>query len=205
MRKILVVVLALFTLSVNAFAAPNRVGKVDAGLNVSGILPDDIGGIVPAFLDNAVYVGGTLAYGVTDWFAIGGEAGYSSIGTSVDASGVSINVGDLNAVPLLADFILRMPAKADQPAVPYAVLGLGAIFWNFDSDIDGIDIDVDTSFATKVGGGLDWFVSDNIALNFEASYVFSDADYKATADGDTLSDSVNTDYWQIGGGVKFVF
>lgn len=202
-KKGVFVFLSLVILATAAYAAPDRVGKVDAGINVSGILPRE------SDVHDAVYVGGTVAYGVTPWLALGVESGWTSPGVDLDlGNGVSIDAGDLTGIPLLGDIILRVPMK-DGNLVPYGVVGLGAIFWNFDESslfsAAGINVDVDTSFAAKFGGGVDYFVNDNWILNFEFGYVIADANITATAGGVSVSDSSNADYWMVGGGVKYLF
>lgn len=192
MRKVLFGLLVFsFIMSTPAFAAPDRAGKWDAGLNVSGVIPND------GDFDDSVYVGGTVSYGVNDWFAVGLESGWAS--PDVD------NAADVDMVPLLVDFIVRQPAQADQPQVFYGVLGLGALFFSADSNIAGVNVDIDDAFGVKLGGGVDWFVNENWALNFEASYIFSDASASASAGPIAASGDVDTDYWQIGGGIKYVF
>jgi len=202
-KKIIWFVLALLLVPVAVYAAPDRTGKWDAGFNVSGVFPSD------SDADNSVYIGGNLAYGVTDWFAVGVESGWSRIGTSIPISpGVTLDAGDLTGIPLLSDLIVRVPIK-DSQVQPYGVLGGGVIFWSFDESsllkAAGVTVNPSTSFAAKLGGGLDWFINDKTILNFETSYVFSNADITASGGGVRVTDSINTDYWMIGAGMKFVF
>ena len=58
----------------------------------------------------------------------------------------------------------------------------------------------------QVGGGFDWFVSNNVMLNFEAAYTFSDIDTTLSVPGGSVTlNDLNSDYWTIGGGVKYLF
>jgi hypothetical protein len=194
-RKIgLFIALIALCVSNNAYAAmtSDRVGKWDIGVNVSGAIPTD------SDVDSAAYVGGSLSYGVQDWLALGAEAGWAQFGES--APGINL---DENAVPIFGDIIFRYPTSSEWK--PYAIIGLGVIVWNIDSNISGLNVDVDTAFAAKFGGGVDYFMNDNWALNFEFSYVTSSADATATFNGATATASGDTDYWMVGGGVKYLF
>ena len=187
---------ALITLcaSSNAYAAftGDRVGKWDIGVNVSGAIPDD------SDVDSAVYVGGSLSYGVAEWFALGFESGWAGFGES--SAGIDI---DEDAVPILGDIIFRFPTQSEWK--PYALVGLGVIVWNVDSNIPGLNLDIDTAFAAKFAGGVDYFVNDNWALNFEFSYTTNEADATASFNGASASASGSSDYWMVGGGLKYLF
>lgn len=203
-KGVSLVVLALLLAPLAVYAAPDRTGKWDVGVNVSGLLPDE------SDADNTVFVGGSLAYGLTEWLAVGAEIGWAE--TEIEerlSTGVIVNYGDLSTIPVLADLILRVPLK-DSSFVPYGKVGLGAAFYDFDESAllttNGISVDVDTSFAAKLGIGLDWFLNDDWVLNLEASHTFADADatYRTTS-GVSATGEVDTDYWLIGGGLKYVF
>ncbi len=194
MRKLWLALLALIVCASAAYAAPDRTGKFDMGVNVSGAIPDDDS------VDGTAYVGGSLAYGVTNWLALGAEAGWAQF----DESDAGITLEE-TAVPIMGDIILRVPMESQFQ--PYAIVGLGAIVWNVDHNVPNLDVEVDTAFAAKFGGGFDWFINDNWILNFEGSYVTSDADLTArnTVTGASVTVSGETDYWMVGGGLKYLF
>ena len=190
-KKAVLVGLAQLLVAGAVYAAPDRVGAVDVGVNISAGFMDDS--------NTAAYFGGNMSYGITNWSAVGVSLGYQSFGSD-------LNVGDLNAVPLMFDIYLRNQS-ADRAYVPYAVLGLGAIFWNFDEEglAAGSSVDIDTSFGVKLGGGVDWFINDKWALNFEASYTFADADTTVRTANGSVSATSDADYWNVGGGLKYLF
>ena len=190
MIKKLVLMLALVMLAAqSAYAAPDRVGKTDIGLSVAAAIPDADDS------DTAAYVGGSFAYGVQSWLALGASIGWAEFEES--ASGIEI---EERAVPIFADIIFRVPATEAQ-AQPYAVLGLGAIVWDADINVANVDTDIDTAFAAKLGAGLDWFMNENWILNLEASYVFSDTEATVTntSTGASISAEGETDFWMVGG------
>jgi opacity protein-like surface antigen len=188
MRKIFLwSVIGFFGLSVSTWAAPTRMGQWDAGVNVSAALSGE------SDIDDTAFIGGNLSYGVTDWIGLGGEVGWHDRDTHDD---------DLSAVPILFDVLVRVPTP-DQPVVPYGIVGLGAIVWDYDRDdfsVTDLDDDVDSSFAVKAGGGVDYFLNEDWIVNGEVSYVFTDEDIEVT--GGSRSD---LDYWLVGGGLKYLF
>jgi opacity protein-like surface antigen len=178
----------------SAYAVEDRTNKWDLGANVSAAIPTD------GDVDTTVYVGGTLSYGITNWLAVGAEAGWAGFDES--DSGISV---DEDAIPVLGDIIFRVPMEG--PVQPYGIVGLGVIFWNIDSNVPNVDIDSDAAFAAKFGGGVDWFINQNWIANFELAYITSDADVTATSTitGASVSAGVDTDYWTVGGGLKYLF
>jgi outer membrane protein W len=201
-KKALCLAVAALSVTALAYAAPDRVGIWDAGVNVSGFIPGDND------TDNGVYVGGTFAYGVHQWIAIGVEAGWLETDIEEDTQLGLGDLGELHGNPLMADIIIRVP-NPDQSFIPYGIVGIGVVFWDFDEgdtlESLGVDVDIDTAFAVKIGGGIDWWLNANWILNFEASYVFNDADVSVTVGGAPTTDDADLDYFQIGGGLKYMF
>jgi outer membrane protein W len=73
----------------------------------------------------------------------------------------------------------------------------------------GIDLEVDDTFFFHAGGGLEIFLTDHIALNFDARYAWAEADIdeKRTTGVTTqrLGDTINLNSAFIGAGFKFFF
>ncbi|MFM1943829.1 MAG: hypothetical protein RI897_2811 [Verrucomicrobiota bacterium] len=71
----------------------------------------------------------------------------------------------------------RYPLFKDR-FVPYAVAGVGGALYQFnDRKPPGFHHDVDADrygFVASIGGGFDYFLADNIALNLEAKYLYFD-------------------------------
>lgn len=210
MNKSLLIAILAMTFAGNAFAAADRTGAVDLGMQVAYVSPSE-----DDDLDSGVYYGGTFAYGMNSWLAIGAEAGrFEMDDDSVQAAGFS--GGEVTGVPVLFDVLLRF-SEVHPSVDPYLIGGVGAIFWDVDEvtgTVAGIPVtvetDVDTAFAAKLGGGIDWFITENWILNFEASYVFTSADAEATVTGGgvtatALASDIELDYWTVGGGFKYKF
>ena len=113
-------------------------------------------------------------------------------------------------IPLFGDIFLKAPIKLDKfKIVPYGIVGFGIIFWDFDEssllETNGISVSIDPGFGMKFGGGIDFFVTENIAIFGEGSFIWSDADATAAAKGTVAAATIDTDTWLIGGGIKYVF
>jgi outer membrane protein W len=199
------VLLALTTATV-AFAAPDRTGRWDAGVNLAAAIPSD------SDTDTALQVGGNLAYGVNEWFAVGFSGGWQQHDVDGTTSGAIVVSGtEVTGVPLFLDLIARVPTGAET-FQPYGVLGLGAVLWDIDDATArsgattlAVETDVDTEFSTKVGGGVDWFLNERWIINAEAAYVFSSPEARVTVLGTSVTDDIDLDYWTVGGGIKYLF
>ena len=201
-RKVLMILGVLLISSTYVFAMPDRVRKTDVGFQIGGLVPGD------NHLDSGAYYEGSVAYGLSDWFALGLETSYEDSGTHF-IIGITDHNAKLSRVPLFADLIFRHPMD-DLNTVPYAVLGLGMLF----TDVHGagtltaanLKLQANDSFAMKFGLGADWFINEHWMFNVEGSYVWASADAKIInlSDGTTV-DSANMDYWMVGAGLKYLF
>lgn len=192
MRKLaLLSFIALFC-SVSAWAAPDRVNRVDWGVHGGGAFNDNV--------DDTGYVATNLSYGVNPWIGVGVEGGWQeSDGTDVEEVG--------NAW-ILGDILVRWPDhpwKSIENLCPYMVVGLGG-GWTYvvnepsTATQDGDDDD-DSGFMWKIGTGFDWFLDSNWVVNFEVAWY----------DGDDMAlpgSSVDADdqsFFTVGAGIKYVF
>lgn len=209
MRKYVLVMIGFLVLSsAQAYAAPDRVGKFDAGISIAGAISTD------SDINSAFFIGGNIAYGINQWVAIGFSGGWQEHGTD-DATilGETFPGPDISGVPLFGDIIIRIPIE-DQPFTPYGIVGIGTVLWDADESISSpsailVQTEIKDAIAVKVGGGIDWFVNESWIVNFEAYYVFSQPDAEITVSvpgfSATESDELDLDYWTVGGGIKYLF
>ena len=84
-------------------------------------------------------------------------------------------LGEESATSFIPEIRLRYPLFHDT-LVPYVVGGVGGSFYQFnDRKEDGFGREIeaeDFGWSAALGGGLDWFVADNIALNLEVKQVW---------------------------------
>ena len=121
-----------------------------------------------------------------------------------------MDYGDVSVVPLLATLIVKNPIELDECAVvPYGILGLGVCFWDYDESSAltnaGISVDMDSEFALKLGAGLDYYFTENVALNLEGSFMWSDTTGHVDAFGTHAQVDLDGDMWMLGGGLKCRF
>ena len=163
-------------------AMTDRTGRNQLGLQVAGAVNTD-------HISDAWYLGADWNHGVNRWLALGVEAGWE--GSDFDFDDKNIDI-----VTAFGDIIGRVNVPEWQ-AVPYGVVGFGVM--HASSDVNTFR-DNDTSFAMKFGAGLDWFLTPNWILNFEAAYIATGGDLPAS-NGVTQ----DLDHWRLGGGLKYAF
>lgn len=156
--------------------------------------------------DAGGYAGGRLTYNINKHTGLGIESGWSSFNQELDG----VDYGDVRAIPLLANLFLRLPLEAtDNKLVPYAVGGVGVIIWDYEESSlltdNGISVEGDTSFATRVGGGADFYITDNIAIFAEGGYIWSQYEAEVSAGGSVVADTADTDAAYAVGGIKIGF
>lgn len=170
----------------------------DIGLNVSGNFYSSSG------QGDGVNLTARYLRTINDNVALGVESGYY-FDSKIDKA--TAKDGNLHGVPLLFDAVYKW--QSDSQAVPYVLAGLGPIFWGADTDSTissaGGKTDVGTAFGVKLGGGLDWWFNEDWALNLEASYTFSSEDVTVKNAAGTQIGSTGTDFWAVGGGIKYRF
>ncbi len=194
---------ALLLLCANATAGPDRNQRWDAAFSLSMIdaRSSNIG--------ESLYLSGGVSYGLNEILALGVSGAYSSISFKANPPTGVVEGPDLAVTPVFGDIILRVPT-GDQPFTPYAIFGLGAMISHPTGT--GVLLDKNTnvksedSFASKIGGGLDWQVNPNWIYNFEIGVVLTGARLLVTnASTGGQIESNDLDFWYIGGGIKYLF
>jgi opacity protein-like surface antigen len=118
---------------------------------------DSIDGVPSSALDNAIGVAGRLGYRFTPYLAAEGQVEYS--GDFIDCCGA-----DLTAT--LVTVNAKLYVLQDQ-LQPYVLAGMGGAFGN----ASGVGVSVnENGFVAKVGGGLDFYINENLGLELEAAY-----------------------------------
>lgn len=191
-------------LAVSQNAAAQEMDFSDTRWELSG----QVGAAIPKDddSDTSAYLSGRLVYDVVPNVGIGGSVGWYGYGVEVAGE----DWGDANSVPLLANIVLRMPLEAtENRVVPYVVGGIGVMFWNFDESNllknAGISVDSEASFAAQIGAGVDFYLSDRIAVFGEATYLFSEVDTTISGSGLTGTLEGDTDAILLGVGAKMRF
>ena len=204
MKKVLALAFCFLLSTLAATAAPNRANKGEIGLNGIGVSYND------SDISAAAGFGGSFSYGINRNLAIGVSGDWSRSNLDAHtATGTKIEGAKVKSIPVLFDIILR-PFADDGPFGLYGTLGLGLLV----DDIDGrgtltdnnLKADRNNDFALNLGGGAEWFVTENWAYYLEASYLFTGAavDISNSANNNKI-ESHGLDAWYFGVGIKYLF
>jgi opacity protein-like surface antigen len=74
--------------------------------------------------------------------------------------------------------------------MPYGTLALGMNLNSFDEEDNVGNIDVDNTFAFRIGGGTDYFVTPHLALNTELAWKMNKGDIGGTTGTDFNASSM---------------
>jgi hypothetical protein len=124
---------------------------------------------------------------------------------------VAVGLGEMHAMPLLADIVVKAPiGVGDAIVIPYIVNGIGVLFSDIKESKNvypGTQLKTNIPFLYKLGAGVDLYINDAFSITFETSYQWADLKYKAiyTDDSSSTSPKVDMDALYIGGAVKFKF
>ena len=108
-------------------------------------------------------------YRLASWFALEGE--YEWMG-DYNLSFGGANLGSIGAQAATANLRFIGPFGRFQP---YLLLGAGAIFLHTQDRFDALQVD-HTSFAGRIGLGIDLYLTEHLLLNFGAEGVLSPAE-----------------------------
>ncbi len=126
-------------------------------------------------------VNARAGYRVFSWFAV--EAEYEWVDDlNVELFGAEI--GSVGVQSATANLKFIVPTWRFQP---YLVLGGGVVFLDLDDRAGLLDVD-DSSFAARVGLGLDVYLTRSIVLNVGAESILTNAEVKLATPSGTFSE-----------------
>ncbi len=153
---------AIVALAAGAAQADDIKGRVGVTGRIGFVVPadSDIAGF-NASTDTGIIGGGGIIYGLTDHVALEADVTHSSYGSNL---GVDFNTTD---VSLGAQYrFTNLPVKH---LVPYVGGGLDILINNVDSAVG----DVDTVVGAHVKGGVDYFLTKELAATAEMKGVLA--------------------------------
>jgi opacity protein-like surface antigen len=141
-------------------------------------------------------------WGVDDHWAFGVGANlnrYFGVELALDAfereyerSGIG-TIGEVGVGSLMPEVRLRYPLLKDK-LVPYLLAGVGPSFQQINDlkgDAEGHDIDIEGyTWGAAVGGGIEYFIADNVTFGIEARYLWFDP-LQGKIDGDSVDVDVS--------------
>lgn len=196
-------------------------GSVGVGVRPFGIFPksDKFRG---EGLDFKNGIGGEInvTYHFLKYLALEGGIGYTKF--DVENKTLAVDWARMEVLPISVTLQFRWISSKPEELkwiVPYASIGGGYYFLELEEKSDlknfwlsrgiGIDLEIDDTFFLHAGGGLEIFLTDHIALNFDARYAWAEADIdeKRTigTTSQKLGDTINLNAGFIGAGFKFYF
>ena len=160
--------------------------------------------------DESVMYGVNLTYFIQNYLSLELSVDYTETDVDLKALGLSGDAGDFESIPVLLS--LRAHLSTNTKVSPYLLFGIGYFFNDFDqnnSTIEyiygpGADVDVDDSFGFHVGGGVEVFVSENVALNLDFKYIWTEVETSVNVAGFTDED-LDMDSFVAGLGIKYYF
>jgi outer membrane protein W len=198
-------------------------GSVGVGVRLFGIFPksDDFLGEDLDF-DNGVGGEINVTYRFLKYLALEGAVGYTEY--DIKNETLAVDWARMEMLPISLTLQFRWISKKPEELkwiVPYASIGGGYYFldleeksqltnyWLSQAPPAAIDLEIDDAFFLHAGGGIEIFLTDHIALNFDARYTWAEADIdetRITALGaQEFGESINLNSTYVGGGFKFYF
>jgi len=196
-------------------------GSIGFGARLYGVFPkgDSFRG---EKLDFSNEVGGEVnaTYRFLKYFVLEGGIGYTQF--DIKNKTLGVKWATIEALPIFATLQFRWVSSEPEALkwiVPYASIGGGYYLLEIEERSElrnywfptwiGIDLTIDDTFFFHLGGGLDIFLTKNIALNFDARYAWAktDIDEKQSFGfiSRELGDTINLNAAFIGAGFKFYF
>jgi len=160
-------------------------GWINLSIYGAGAFPETFKNINGIELRQGSFYGGRFTYDATPYIAVGIDSGRLKLGVD-DISAVissefvqASDAGEINASTLMGVLVLKAPIEmSDNRLVPYVLVGVGAIFTEFDEgfnlEIENATIKDYTTFVMKSGLGFDYYVTEKAALFIEGSFLWAD-------------------------------
>lgn len=174
----------------------DKTGRWSAGVIVKGVFPDEEEDDVMASY------GAVLEYNFTSILTAEIEASY----TQEDEHVEGVKFAEVNYTPLLFNLKARYPKGRLKP---FIFAGVGVMFVNLEAEEwikrTGANIGVGTGLAYQMGGGIDYFIAENVAFYTRVGYLWSQVGAEAAVTGYSNPAKVELDHFFSGGGIKMLF
>ena len=161
-----------------------------------------------------------ITYRFLKYLAVEGGIGYTQL--AIENKTLGVKWATIDAFPIFATLQFRWISRKPEELkwiVPYAAIGGGYYVLEIEERDElrnywltrgiGIDLEIDDTFFFHVGGGLDIFLTKQIALNFEGRYAWAKTDIdERQSDGVNVlevGDIISLNAAFIGAGFKFYF
>jgi outer membrane protein W len=194
-------------------------GSLGVGARLYGVFPkgDSIRGQKLDF-DNEVGGEVTVTYRFLKYLALEGGVGYTEL--DIKNKTLGVDWATIEAVPIFATLQFRWVSKKPEQLkwiVPYAGIGGGYYLLEIEERSElrnywfplGVNLEIDDTFFFHLAGGFDIFLTNHLALNFDARYAWAKTDVderlRVGLTARELGDTISLNAAFIGAGFKFYF
>ena len=120
-------------------------------------------------------------YGISRYISVGLAIEWQR--HSIELDSPSADLGTVNTVSLLPTVEIR-PGRYGK-FMPYGTLAFGVNVNSFSEDdaLAGTDVEMDNTFAFRIGAGTDYFLTPHLALNTELAWKMNDGDFTVPGAG----------------------
>jgi outer membrane protein len=214
MRKKIIIVFCVVALSL-FFVNPGFAEKPDKdfgiGARISFTSPDDdtVQGI-KFDPDESIFFEGMVQYLVNNWFSTELSIGYTKTDVDAVALGIPLDFGELEQIPILLTGRLHYWFPNSRTTL-YGGAGVGLYINDFElsglfkSAIPGADVDADNSFGFHLNAGVEFFVTDNIALDLDLKYIWNKADFDFRDPTGSETEEIDLNAFVVGVSFKYFF
>jgi opacity protein-like surface antigen len=189
--------------------------RIGVGARVSYVTYSDddyttFGVNVDAEPDDAIMFGVNLTFALNRFVSMELSVDYVETDVELSALGLSGDAGEVTSIPVLLSIRANL---TDHPTFrPYLTVGGGIFFNDIDSNPNtaefiygpGAEFDVDNSFAFHAGGGIEVFLSENIAFNLDCKYIWTEIEGSVNIAGFSDED-FEFNPFVAGAGLKYYF
>ena len=159
--------------------------------SIEDALPGD------AHVSNTWGVNGRLGYRFHKFLAVEAEYEWlSHFGMRINGNAL----GNASLQTITANLKVIAPYRQWQP---YVLVGFGPTFASVDTAPGSQFAHDHTSYSTRFGLGVDYYLSENVALNLGSEFVVNTAKMQSNVTGDNSSRGF--DYYSAQGGLTFKF
>ena len=161
-------------------------------------------------LDEDIMYEGNLTYFFQDYFSVELSVGYVETDVDLSALGLSADAGEVEQIPVILSG--RFHFSTNPTINPYISFGVGYFFNDIDQNDPvvefiygaGAEVDVDDSVGFHLGAGVEFFISENAAFNFDFKYIWTEVEAEVNKPGFTDED-LDINPYVLGLGIKYYF
>lgn len=209
---IVLLIVAILLFFSNVSFAQEIENKWGIGARVSYYAPNDtmIEGI-NFNPDTTALFDGNLTYFFNKLFSLEFGVGYTKPDVDAEALGFSQKFGELEQIPITLTG--RVHYWFQNSATTLYVGGGVGYYLNdfklssaFTTLSPGLRLDADDSFGFHINGGVEFFITDNVALGGDLKYIWNDSDFTAFEPGfppETVN--IDLDAFSAGISIKYFF